>query len=179
MTSVFTDASSAILLFKAGLFEHLSQVVCIVMAPSVYDEITQDNYPGAVFFIKAKQTNLFTINKEMKNQRATKQLSIASLDLGEKETIELFLIKQKGFILTDDGKAARLCNKHNLPFINALLVPKVLYYTGNIDEKTCQKKMDLLCQLGRYSDKIKTWAVECTQQDLIYFISGVTSHGTE
>lgn len=179
MVPVFTDASSAILLFKAGLFEQLVNVVSIVMAPSVYDEITQAEYPGAVFFRNAKQKGLFTIKKSIKNQGVIQALCTSSLDSGEKETIELFLLNKKGFILTDDGKAARYCTRHKLPFINALLVPKLFYYNNILDEKKCKKDMDRVSLLGRYSDKIKKWAYECTYQDLSTFISGVTMHGTQ
>ena len=46
------DASSAIILFKAGLFLPLIQNYHILMTEAVYSEVTCKGYPGAEDFIK-------------------------------------------------------------------------------------------------------------------------------
>ena len=44
------DASSAIILFKAGLFGRLAQTYRLLMTASVLSEVTRSGYPGSEFF---------------------------------------------------------------------------------------------------------------------------------
>lgn len=92
------------------------------------------------------------------------------MDAGERDTLCLFLDRKQGFILTDDGRAAAWCRDHDLPFINALLVPKILGFAGWIPLEDGMDRMELLCRMGRYSQKIKDLAFSFTQQDLALFI---------
>ena len=73
-----------------------------------------------------------------------------SMDKGEKETIQIFCNltrfglpgvnfpdpKTKDLILVDDGQAARFCHAQQIPFINSLLIPKIFWYSGVMDQKT-------------------------------------------
>jgi hypothetical protein len=103
------------------------------------------------------------------------------MDKGEKEIIQIFcnltclglpdsVEKTKDFILVDDGPAARFCQAQQIPFINALLIPKIFWYSGLMDSKAYLKKTDCLCELGRYSKKIMEKARQFSQTDLSYFM---------
>ena len=167
---VFTDASSAIILEKAGLFTIFSEAFRIVFSASVFKEITRSGYPGAAFFLNSSENKVLDADlfNETKSVKGCPQKN--EMGQGERDTIRLFLETKQGFILTDDGRAAKWSKDHALPFINALLVPKILQYAGLMSEEDCLKKMDLLCRTGRYSKKIKALAFSFEKKDLAFFI---------
>lgn len=167
---VFTDASSAILLHQAGLFKLLTKTVCTVFAQSVHKEVTRSGYPGAKTFARAAQLRQVVVESCTDLTVLTPYPDAEKLDAGEKEMLGLFLSHTKGFILTDDGKAARICDKNNVPFINALLVPKLFWYAGHMDKKEYENQTGCLCKIGRYSDQIKKIAAALTPSDLSFFI---------
>ena len=170
---VFTDASSAILLFKAGLLSLFLENYHLDLARSVFRELTQPGYPGADTFLELENR----VRDVAESDVPASWLEPArSLDRGEKETIFLYAKtrhlpgKTNGFILVDDGPAARFCKTRDLAFINALLVPKLLCFSGQMNETACQESMDRLCRLGRYSDRIIRLAHGFSRTDLEYFI---------
>jgi predicted nucleic acid-binding protein len=167
---VFTDASSAILLEKAGLFTTVSKAFRIVFPVSVFNEITRPGYPGSAFFTKALENGLVDVVFGSEKNRVSGYPRKNEMDAGERDAIRLFLERKQGFILTDDGRAAAWCRDHDLPFINALLVPKILGIAGWIPREDSMDKMVLLCRMGRYSQKIKDLAFSFTKKDLTLFM---------
>ncbi len=171
MISVFADASSIILLEKAGLFDLLLNTYHLMIAPRVLKEITAANTPDA------DQYSLYVAEKRLHVESLAKiggiekhrDKELEKMDSGERQTICFYLENSRGFILTDDGQAARWCFSNDLPFINALLVPKIFWYAGLINKDACKKAMVYLCELGWYSDKIKAFAFDCTRKDLKKF----------
>ncbi|WP_022665930.1 hypothetical protein [Desulfospira joergensenii] len=172
---VFTDASSAILLFKAGLISPFLQNFNMVLARSVFQELTRKGYPGSESFLGQEERvrdPAGTVRSFAWAQQAN------GLDRGEKETILLYAESGQiqspdragGFILVDDGRAARFCRAQGFEFINALLVPKVLHFSGVMRNTDCDESMDRLRRLGRYSDRIISRAYAFTRADLDYFI---------
>lgn len=170
MKPVFTDASSAILLHKVGLFEPMSDHFSIVFSPSVYKEITQSGYPGSATFQQAEKEEKVCIMGDPDLSIVSQYPAISDMGAGEKETLCLFLKTGQGFILIDDGLAARFCTRNKLPFINALLVPKLFFHGGLMREADSLKKMDLLCKIGRYSNQIIAIAHRLTPEDLSRFL---------
>lgn len=173
--TVITDASSAILLEKAGLFTTTAQRFSLVLPVSVFSEVTWQGRPGAAFFKKSYKNGLFAVQSTDHETEIHKTLLELRLGKGETDTLALYLgpfygQRKDRFILIDDGKAARWCYRENLPFINALLVPKILWYAGHIKEEACAGHMEALCRIGRYSEKIKAYAFNCSQKELAYFI---------
>jgi predicted nucleic acid-binding protein len=168
LTHVFVDASSAILLQKADLFDPLVKLFSPVLAASVFHEISRKGYPGSDVFTLFFRQGLFRVLP------ATDTLAPApgphEMDAGERDTLCLFLERQQGFILTDDGQAARFCHKNTLPFINALLVPKVFWYAGHMTQKQAIDHMTTLCRIGRYTPAIKAFAFDCGLETLSRFL---------
>ncbi len=78
--------------------------------------------------------------------------------------------KTGAFVLVDDGRAARFCHAQQIPFINALLIPKLFWYSDFMDQKTYLKKTAQLCELGRYSKIIMEMAGQFSRKELTYFI---------
>ncbi len=167
---VFTDASSAILLEKTGVFDAFSKTFRIIFSASVFTEITRPGYPGADFFMVAFDNNVFDVVSYSETILFPCCPGKQEMDLGERETLCLFLEKKQGYLLIDDGRAARWCRDKGLPFINALLVPKILWYTGLMGQEDCLSKMEFLCRTGRYSQKIKDLAFSFEEKDLSFFI---------
>ncbi len=146
MKTALTDASSAILLYKSGLFDLFLDNWQVVMGPKVYAEITRQGYPGAEFFESRRAAGGFqvlesvicivgSVNFSEDNQALAQAITPGGKKqsrrgAGEIETISLFVPGMDGFVLVDDAGGAKLCRRQSVPYINALLVPKLLYYTG-------------------------------------------------
>lgn len=159
MKKVLVDSSSAILLYKAGLFIRLTQIYRVMLAETVFYEMTRDGYPGADVFEDSAVT-IFPVSVEKGGP----------LSKGERDTVAGYHQGLGDFVLTDDGAAARYCKGSGIPFINALLVPKVLCFGGAIDETEQQKATILLLKLGRYSRKVVEYAETCGRRELRFFI---------
>ena len=144
-----------------------------MFAFSVFDELTRPGYDGAIAFKQAVDKNQVSVRTHAGPEVLTVWPGLQALDPGEKETLCLFLETRQGFILTDDGKAARLCDRLGLPFINALLVPRIFYYAGILDEQKSKTLMKNLGRSGRYSEKILTIADGLDRTDLNPFIQGI------
>ncbi len=173
MSFVFSDSSSIILLHKAGLFDRTVTRLPLVFSPSVYRELTRPGYPGENLFKHAVSTGRIRIFSLKEPATPLPDPSLNLLDEGEKETLALFLGHRSGFILTDDGQAARFCKKNELPFINALLIPKLFQYAGYGSRIQTDQQMKTISSLGRYSDKVKKIARALGPDDLARFIKEV------
>jgi len=169
MTQAFIDASSAILLNKADLFFSSARAFTLLMPKTVFNEITRRGYPDARAFVRAREQRVFRVRS---SRPTADHLSpdLERLDPGERETIALYLeysgTREKGFVIIDDFKGAKFCRRHNIPYMNALLVPKVFWYSGIMDRSEYQKATNRILGLGRYSKQIIEKALELTQKDL-------------
>jgi predicted nucleic acid-binding protein len=159
---VIVDASSAIILFKSGLFLQLIQYYQTLMTDSVYSEVTCKGYPGAEDFIKIGRDRSMTVVSCKGNIPAyfADDHSLFILDRGERETIACLIGQLADFIIIDDGRGSRYCRDNNLPFINALLFPKILLLKGLLTTATYEEKMTTIINNGRYSNHI----VECAKR---------------
>jgi hypothetical protein len=178
---VFIDASSAILLYKSDLFDALLNAWQLVMAPAVFREITKTGYPGAAYFKTLEKIAGDNTGRIKFHDPGPADPSLfahkrfLAMDRGEKDTLQLFYASNKvnktgDFILLDDGRAARFCHARQIPFINALLVPKLFWYAGRMDQHEYLKKTAQLSTLGRYANRIIEIAGQLSRKELAYFI---------
>ena len=171
MSKVFIDASSAILLHRADLFLPCARTFSLVMAEAVFREITIDGYPGASFF-KTLDNRQVRVQHPVPGKKPPGEFY--RLDRGEQETLALFLdcspSSDGSFIIIDDGKGAKFCRNQRIPFINALLVPKIFWYSGLMDTKAYEDKTAKIIESGRYSAKIIKKAGTLTKEELTYFL---------
>lgn len=176
MVSVYTDASSAILLQKTDLFDRLTHHTNVVFSYSVYQELTLSDHQDTAVFQSLVDHQKIKIDGNGFNTGLMEDYPrIQTLDKGEQETICLYLKNGNGFILTDDGKAARCCKEYGLPFINALLIPKLFWYAGIVSEETCHHQMEQLIRIGRYSQKVIRIAHNLHQKDLLPFLNAMNT----
>jgi len=174
MKRIIIDASSAILLFKAGLFADLIGAYQAVLTESVYQEISRPGYPGAKSFGRYYVNRQFEIRSVNRSKKTSPELitALSTLGNGEKDTIILFLYGDGDFVLIDDGRGAGFCRDHRIPYINSLLAARTLHLSRNISEAVYQKKIKMLIRAGRYSQKIINYALTCPSKDVALFIPG-------
>ena len=164
------DASSAIILYKTDLFPLLLDVYTVVMPVSVFEEITRNSsYPGANDFSDLSKQGRFHIIHTAKIDTETGEKIPLSLDRGEGDVISLFFNKIGNFIMIDDGAGAAYCRKNKLPFINALLFPRILFLRSFINADEYNDYMQKIIMTGRYSPHIISFARGATEEDLCFF----------
>ena len=166
--NIIIDSSSAILLYKSNFFDKLSDKYDTTITQSVFNEITCNNYPGSEYFQKLCSDQILTINnKNLKNSNNNKLLNLGT---GERDSILLFTQYKFDFIIIDDGKGAKYCRNNNIPYINALLIPKIFYFSKIITEEKYLKKTEDIISLGRYSEKIIEFVYQCSIEELQPFL---------
>lgn len=177
MHTVYIDASSAILLYKAGLFVPCTRYFSIIMETDVYKEVRVPDHPGTKFFSSMVQKNNVKVCRADTDRQVNINLP-ENLDLGERQTLVLYLQNicpdQPSFILIDDAKGARFCLSHKVPFINALLVPKILWFAGLLNKNDYLDKTALVIEKGHYSRTVIEKAKALSSSDLATFIPDET-----
>ena len=165
------DASSAILLAKAGFHETVATSYCILMSVSVFDEITRKGLPGSDEYRQLLGDGRLEVTPVSKPPSGwVTDTSLKGLDKGEQDTLVLFLEGQGDFVVTDDGAAARFCLKNKIPFVNSLLLLRVLHLAGTIEDSSSERGFQSLLDLGRYSEKVIEYAQNCHDRELLCFL---------
>lgn len=173
MSPLFVDASSAILLEKAGLFSLVAKTCRIVITDEVIQELTRADYPDSAIFHQLAINKVIHIESIKDTIDLSNYPEIQYLDKGEMTTLCLYLQEPEGFIIIDDKKAAQVCRKYKFHFINALLVPKIFLYAGYLNSDDYHTYTTRLLNAGRYSQKVKTIAAELSRTDLKGFIDQI------
>lgn len=169
---VLVDASSAILLFKTGLFESLMDTYAVQMATSVYTEVTCDGYAGAKSFRRYRNRlmiQVISLNLFSRDKAGVKTDLPDRFGAGERETIMLFGKGAGDFIIIDDGRGAAWCRDHKIPYINALLFPRILQAIDILSTENCRRFMSRIISIGRYSSPIIAFARSCDTHYLKFF----------
>jgi len=172
MKRALLDASSAILLYKAGLLEVLTGVYHVFIPRSVQQELICNNRSGAATFaqhVTAGTIKVIDTDNAVPNSTALES-GLNSLGRGERDTIRCLKAGKGDFIVTDDGRAARYCQDKALPFINALLFPRLLYFAGIMSPNERRTKMETIIRIGRYSPQITAWAFQSSKEVLAFAI---------
>lgn len=172
MKKAIIDASSAIILYKTDLFDHLTRAYHLVMTRSVYHELIVCGYPGAEVFANNFRLGKFSITRPEAIAATVPPLdsAIPRMDRGERDTILAYASGAADFIIIDDGRAAGFCRKQTIPYINALLCPRVLFFAGRISETTCCAKTAGIINIGRYSAAVINHALASSGHDLNFFL---------
>ena len=167
MKRVLIDASSAILLHKADIFGDVAQHYALKMVPTVFSEITVTDRSGAQVFRKAREAGKIHLVAPAPGGRRIKVAG--SLHAGELETIIAYEGEAAHFIIMDDGRGAKACRTMDIPYINALMCPKILYLSGKIDRTARQSAFMQLKNIGRYGDEIVAYAEKAGRDNLSSF----------
>lgn len=157
---VAVDSSSIILLQKSALLDTLLTYYSVAVAQEVYSELTCVPKKGAEL-LKRSLSDRITASENI--------LDIQNMGRGERSTIGLFKAGLCDFVLLDDRRAAQYCRDHHVPFVNSLLVPRILLNCGIIGEEEAQASSKVLLQKGYYSAAVITQAKALTDADLRKF----------
>jgi hypothetical protein len=165
------DASSAILLAKAGLIERCCQVFRLRMTRSVFKEVTVPDQPGAVDLreLASRQPGV-TVLDDPAARVFDNAADVLRLDRGERDTLHHYLNGAARFVIIDDGKGVQACRRHGIPHVNALLAPKLLHFCGRMPDHQVRSFFHRISSLGRYSAAVVAWARQCDRSDLEFFI---------
>lgn len=165
------DASSAIILCKAAVHIAVVEMYNVVMPGAVYQEITGNSYPCAAEYRQLVVDKKISIKAAMPapvNEPGCRGLN--NLGQGEHDVMQLYNAGQGDFVVTDDGAAARYCQRQQIPFINALLVPKILGLAGIEGGEYCRKATERIVAIGRYAPWVIDFAKQCGREELLPFI---------
>ncbi|MDA8141702.1 MAG: hypothetical protein M0036_23915 [Desulfobacteraceae bacterium] len=168
MKLVLVDASSAILLFKAALLERVAACYELTAVPAVYKEITVAGQPGALFFERMVSGGLLRVCGH--ERPAALFQGFHTLGAGERDTMIAFFQYPINFVIMDDRKGASLCRSKKIPYINALLCPKILLFSGHADAGVCEEAFGRLLRIGRYSRWVREFAERAQRSDLELFL---------
>ena len=176
MPPVLIDASSAILLEKAGLIHFCCQALTLLMSRAVLDEVSvpEHNASSSLGALAGRRSGLHLLNDPVAPLAEAAAADLGRLDRGERDTLHHYLSGAARFVIMDDGKGLRVCRRHRIPHVNALLCPKLLYYSGHLPERRqAGLYLELLAGLGRYSADVIAWATACGRSDLEWFLDGL------
>ncbi len=165
------DSSSAILLFKAGIIDYLLSEYSVACPESVYSEITRNReYPGARSFINFTNNGLISVRSINNNYHLLPDKKIGNLGKGESDCIRLYYQEDGDFIILDDKRGGNYCRKANIPFINALLVPRILFLSKLFSDNEYEARFNNIISEGRYSHDIKNYASKVDSKELAFFM---------
>ncbi|MBN2159942.1 MAG: hypothetical protein JW807_11150 [Spirochaetes bacterium] len=97
-------------------------------------------------------------------------LILQGLDVGERDTIRLFRAGIGEIIILDDWKGASYCKNNAIPYINALLVPRILLLAGIISKSESEESMSRIVENGWYSQWVIDYARFCPDEKLLPFL---------
>ncbi len=167
---ILLDASSAILLAKAGVHEVVAASYHICMSDSVFDEITRKKLLGSEEYKKLLQEKRLEVLPVLSPASwSVADAPLQRLDRGERDTLLLFREGRADFVVTDDGAAARFCLNNKVPFVNSLLL-RLLHRSGMIGNSSYVAGVKSLLAQGRYSEKVREYATSCPDSELLFFL---------
>lgn len=168
---ILLDSSSAILLAKAGVHEVVAASYHICMSDSVFDEITRKKLLGSEEYRKLLQEKRLEVIPVLSPPSwSMTDTPLQRLDRGERDTLLLFREGRADFVVTDDGAAARFCLSNKIPFVNSLLLLRLLQRSGMIGNSSYVAGVKSLLALGRYSEKVREYATSCPDGELLFFL---------
>ncbi|MDJ0666811.1 MAG: hypothetical protein QNJ61_06025 [Desulfobacterales bacterium] len=168
MKSILIDASSAILLYKSGWLETTVAHYHLRTGSAAYRELAVPGYPGADSFQRITAQGRLEVLPTSAN--LAEDHNLASLGAGERECIQHFLAGAGHFILMDDGRGAAYCRDHGIPYVNALLMPRILVRADpEIGRLNVPRAMAQIFRLGRYAPWILDFARHCSDEALAPF----------
>lgn len=146
MACLAADTSSLILCHKAGVIRQLCQHFSIFISPVIYDELTAQGHDSDLFVQLVDDDTLKVLHVE--------EHHASYLTGGERDTVSLYYQETCTGILVDDRQAITLCRNEHIPFINALLVPRVLLARQAITWDEYNDAEEVLLKEGRYSREV-------------------------
>jgi len=153
--TIIGDATSLILLAKAGLLELLVDRNKSVVPKLVYEEVAKGKDKGredSMLIERLVAENKILVMRVDKSTKS-KIEKLFNLKRGELEVISLAFGK-KDTILTDDKKCLNAAKALKINFINSLDVIVALYRNGAISRARALESIDVLEEYGWYAKNL-------------------------
>ena len=157
--TIISDATSLILLAKAGLLELLTNRNKVIVPKLVYEEVVKGKIKGRADsmlvekLVAEKKLSVMSVNKSIKN----KIEKMFNLKGGELEVVSLALGKTCA-IITDDKKCLNAAKALKIDFITSLDVIAVFNKKGIIKKEGALECIGILEEYGWYAkDLIKSY----------------------
>lgn len=169
---ILIDSSSLILTNSAGMLPDVTRCYDLLIPSSVYQEITVDEKPGAKYFRALREdrvVQVLTCPNEPYTVNERQKAELLKMGRGERELLIHALAGCGSFTVVDDLLAARFCVRHDIPFINALLLPKILHWAAEISRQKSRNYLSILEKRGRYSGSVIKRAAMFAAMDLQQF----------
>lgn len=166
---VLLDSSSLILLYKANLIPALCHHYQPVIAEEVFREITRNNKAGTDEFTRLTRDKRIIVLPHISKQVHPDLKDNTTMGAGELKTLHHARSGRGTFIIIDDLQAIRFCIRKHLPFINALLFPRILYLAGTIPYVHSSQHFTTLCNTGHYSEKVINKALSLKRDEVRQF----------
>jgi hypothetical protein len=163
------DASSAILLYKGGLLDAAAAAYRVAMSPSVTAEVTAPGHVGSEAFGRMLSQRVIAM-VDMPLPLPFAEALPGGLHAGERDTLALYQAGHGDFVVVDDGKAAAFCRDAGIPYLNALLLPRVLHLAGRISKDTHLNATTAITAAGRYAEWVIRYAREAEDTVLAPFL---------
>ncbi len=168
MKAALIDASSAILLHKAGLFDAMVAAYRLMMTPAVCREVTVAGRRGAAHFKDTlRWGGIIVVEAPTEVYRDS---GLNRLGAGERETLCAYRGGGADFVILDDRKGVAFCRSGAIPHINALLCPKILHWSGHLDRSASTRAIACLLDQGRYGRHVIDFAMKSNRQRLRCFL---------
>jgi len=166
------DASSAILLAKAGAIESCCRMFRLQMTRRVFEEVTVPGHMGAerLKTLAGKRPGIAVVADPAGHLPDRAAVDLRGLHRGERDSLHHCLMGAARFVIIDDGQAVRVCRRHGIAHVNALLCPKLLLFSGRITGQRAHFLFARIAALGRYSEDVRRWAESCGPTDLEAFL---------
>lgn len=166
--AVLIDTSSAILLFKSNWMARLMDHYRVGAGPKVFEEMTVSGHPGAGEFARWQMEKRLVLHTPNGSAAETGG-DLKRLGAGERECIALYYAGAAEFIIIDDGPAASLCRRESIPYVNALLIPRLLEPRPAFCDSGTATAIQAIYASGRYAPWVLEYALTCPPEDLIFF----------
>ena len=169
MKTILVDSSSAILLYKSGWLNATLDLFVLKTSRAASRELTVPGYPGAARFRHLFERGQIEILPAA-DAAIDADEALNALGAGERECIRHFLTGAGSFILLDDGRAASYCRDRKIPYVNALLVPRILALANtSLSAPAVADAMAHIYALGHYAPWIWDHARSCSDAALAPF----------
>ena len=142
----------------------------LLMTRSVFDEVCVPAQPGSgeLHALAGRQPGV-TILDDPTGALPNSAADVQRLHRGERDTLHHFLNGAARFVIIDDGKGVQVCRRHGIPHVNALLCPRLLYFSGRMPDPHARFFFARVASLGRYSKAVVNWAGTCEKSELSFF----------
>lgn len=167
--AVLLDTSSAILLFKSNWMVPLMKGYRVGTGPAAFREMTVTDYPGARAFTQWQQEDRLALYPRC-SPDLTGGMNLQRLHPGERECIGLYTCGVGRFIIIDDGPGAAFCRREAIPYVNALLIPRLLNPDASIGDAGVEAAIRQIYARGRYAPWVLEYALTCPPEDLAFFL---------